>query len=373
MDEPPTRIVRLSPHRAIATSRRSPSRLVTIRDRFEARRAKLRLMKASRFRVLGVCLCTAAMSYVMASSVTAQNPRNQTPAAPGNQTPAKPGNQTPAKPGNQTPAKPAPPAPDPGTPLYISPGIVKMIQEKLAAMGHPMPTISGAWGELSAAGLAEYQRKHGLDPGGDLDELTLTALGMPEVLRGDVPPGGDMPVSAAAAASGGAPLAASPRLTRVVQNQLTQGGFPTHNVLGIWITEIDNAPRDFQKAKGLDITNTLDLQVLHALDLTEALLNPKPGTLPTDAVAQILSDEARLMTGTPLTISAHGVRQVQTALRQRGHREIKADGKWSDETAAALKKFQEDQKLEPTGSLNLRTLRALGFVNPLTELDRPQK
>jgi hypothetical protein len=47
------------------------------------------------------------------------------------------------------------------------------------------------------------------------------------------------------------------------------------------------------------------------------------------------------------------------------------DGKWSDPTAAALKKFQESQKLEPTGSLNLRTLRALGFDNPLQQLDQP--
>ena len=38
--------------------------------------------------------------------------------------------------------------------------------------------------------------------------------------------------------------------------------------------------------------------------------------------------------------------------------------------SAALKKFQEAQKLEPTGSVNLRTLRALGFTNPLAQLDR---
>ena len=119
------------------------------------------------------------------------------------------------------------------------------------SMGHPMPTISGAWGELSAKGLAEYQRKQGLDPGGDLDELTLTALGMPEVLRGEVPPGGDAPVSASAAASGGAPLVVSPRLTRVLQTKLSQAGFPTHNVVGIWITDIDNSPRNFQKANAV--------------------------------------------------------------------------------------------------------------------------
>jgi hypothetical protein len=297
--------------------------------------------------------------------------QNATPGTP--QPPAPPGgNQSPGAPGNQTPAKPAEPAPLPGTPLYISPGIVRQIQLKLIEMGYPMPTTSGAWGDNSAAGLAQFQRKQGLDPGGDLDELTLIALGFPQVLTGDVPAGGEGPVSASAAASGGAPLSASPRLTRVVQNKLTEAGFPTHNVFGIWITAIDNAPRSFQKAKGLEITNTLDLQVIHALGLTDSLTQPKPGKLPTDSVAQILSDAALLMTGAPVTISPAGIRQIQTALQARGFKEAAVDGKWSEATSGALKKFQEAQKLEPTGSINLRTLRALGFTNPLAEIDRPK-
>jgi peptidoglycan hydrolase-like protein with peptidoglycan-binding domain len=320
-------------------------------------------MNSSKLSVLVALLCSAGLAYFSAASLTAQNPQNQTPGAPGNQTPGAPA--------NATPAKPAEPPPVAGTPIHISPGIVRLIQEKLVSLGHAMPTVSGAWGELSAKGLAEYQRKQGLAPGGDLDELTLTALGMPEVLRGDVPAGGNAPVSAAAAATGGAPLAVSPRLTRVLQTKLTQAGFPTHNVVGIWITEIDNSPRNFQKSKGLDITNTLDVQMLHALDLTDSFMNPPPGKLPTDAIADVLTDDAQLLTGTPLSLSANGLRQVQTALIKQGHKEIAADGKWSDAVSAAVKKFQESQQLDPSGMLDLRTLRALGFASPLTELDRP--
>jgi peptidoglycan hydrolase-like protein with peptidoglycan-binding domain len=299
--------------------------------------------------------------------------QNQTPARP--QTPGRPGaaqgNESAPGPTNQTGAKPAEPAPVPGAPLYISPGIVLLVQQKLAGMGFPVPTISGAWGDNSAAALAKYQRKQGLDGGGDLDELTLTALGMPEVMRGEVPAGGDAPVSASAAATGGAPFAASPRLTRVIQHKLAQAGYPTHNVFGIWIRDIDNAARNFQKAKGLDITNTLDLQLIHALGVLDSLTTPQPGRLPSDNVVQILNDQTVLLTGAPLSVSAFGIRQVQNALLQRGHKEVVADGKWSDVTAAALKKFQEGQKLEVTGLLNLRTLRALGFSNPLADLDKP--
>lgn len=296
--------------------------------------------------------------------------QNQTPGRP--QTPATPaqGNQSGAKPANQSGAKPAPPPLTPGAPLYLSPGVVQVVQQKLADMGYPVPTISGAWGTNSAAAVAQFQRKQGLDAGGDLDEVTLTALGMPEVLRGELPPGGDAAVSESAAAAGGAPLSASPRLTRVIQHKLTQAGFPTHNVFGIWIREIDNAARNFQKAKGLDITNSLDLSLIHALDVLDSLLNPQPGKLPSDAVVEILSEETVLMTGAPLSVSAVGIRQVQGALGKHGHK-IAADGKWSDAMADALKKFQAEQKLEPTGLLNLRTLRALGFSNPLAELDQP--
>lgn len=311
----------------------------------------------------------AVSSWWFASSLDAQN---QTPARPqGNQSAAAPRNQTAGGPANQTPARPAEAAPVAGQTVYISPGIVKMIQQKLSAMGYPMPTLSGAWGDNSAAGLAQYQRKQGLDAAGDLDELTLTALGLAPVLTGEVPPDSDGPVSASAIASGGAPLSASPRLTRIVQNKLTEAGFPTHNVFGIWIRDIDNAARNFQKAKGLDITNSLDLQLIHTFGLTDTLTTPKPGKLPTDSVAQILSDSAMLLTGTPISISAFGIRQIQTSLQQRGFKEIAVDGKWSDAMSGALKKFQEAQKLEPTGTLNLRTLRALGFSNPLGDLDRP--
>jgi hypothetical protein len=300
--------------------------------------------------------------------------QNQTPNRP--QPPAKPGaqgNQSAAGPTNQSGAKPAEPGPIAGAPLYISPGIALLVQEKLLAMGYPVPTLSGAWGDNSAAALAQYQRKQGLDAGGDLDELTLTALGMPEVLRGEVPAGGDQPVSAAAAATGGAPLSASPRLTRIIQNKLMQAGYPTHNVFGIWIRDIDNAARNYQKAKGLDITNSLDLQLIHSLGVLDSLLAPQPGKLPTDSVVQILSEQTLLLTGAPLSVSGYGIRQVQTALVQRGHKELAVDGKWSDAMSAALKKFQEGQKLDATGLLNLRTLRALGFNNPLAELDLPGK
>jgi hypothetical protein len=308
------------------------------------------------------------------ASIARQNQSPATPQPPGqpsgNQSPAAPGNQPPSAPGNQAPAKPTEPPPPAGIPLYVSPGVVQLIQQKLLSLGHAVPSISGAWGETSAAALAAFQQKAGLDPGGDLDELTLVALEMPQVLQGEIPPGADAPVTPQAASTGGAPLALSPRTTRVLQTKLTEAGFPTDNVFGIWMAGSETAARNFQKAKGLEITSTLDLRIIHAVGLTSALTDPKPGKLPTDSVAQILSDRAVRFTGAPVFIGPAGIRQIQLALQQHGQRDVTVDGKWTDQHAQALKKFQEAQKLEPTGSVNLRTVRALGFNRPLAELDQ---
>ena len=202
--------------------------------------------------------------------------------------------------------------------------------------------------------------------GGDLDELTLLALGLPQVLRGEVPPGGEAPVSASAAASGGAPVSASPRLTRVLQNKLTEAGFPTAQR----VRHLDRGYRQrrretSRRRRGSTSPARWTCRSFHALGFTDSMLNPKPGKLPTDSVGAGARPSARcLLTGAPIFVSAPGIRQVQTALQQRGHKDVVVDGKWSDALSAALKKFQEAQKLEPTGSLNLRTLRALGFDQP---------
>jgi hypothetical protein len=309
-------------------------------------------------RVAALTIAIAAVTWVVQA---------QTPPSP--QAPGQPvaGNQLPAAPGNKTPAAPQPP---PAVPVYISPGIVQLVQQMLLGLGLPVPTVSGAWGDNSSAALQQFQATHGLDQGGDLDELTLHALGLAAVLRGEVPPGGDAPVSAQAAATGGAQVHASPRLTRVVQHTLTEAGFPTDNVFGVWLAGSETAARNFQKARGLDITGALDLRLIHELGLTDSLLAPRPGKLPSDTVAQILSEKAVTFTGAPLSISPVGVRQVQMALQQRGFRDVVPDGRWSEAASNALRKFQEAQSLEVTGSLNLRTLRALGFANPLADLDR---
>ena len=60
-------------------------------------------------------------------------------------------------------------------------------------------------------------------------------------------------------------LSARGRLA-LLQTKLTEAGFPTDNVFGIWMAGSETAARNFQKAKGLDITSTLDLRIFTRWD-----------------------------------------------------------------------------------------------------------
>jgi hypothetical protein len=54
------------------------------------------------------------------------------------------------------------------------------------------------------------------------------------------------------------------------------------------------------------------------------------------------------------------VRSVQQSLNQKGYDAGAVDGRWGSNTESALRQFQEANGLAPTGSLDERTLSALG-------------
>ena len=65
--------------------------------------------------------------------------------------------------------------------------------------------------------------------------------------------------------------------------------------------------------------------------------------------------------------------EIQQALLQRGYFKGEPTGVWGPESADALKRFQQDQKIEATGKLNSLSLIALGLgpKRTATALARP--
>lgn len=54
-------------------------------------------------------------------------------------------------------------------------------------------------------------------------------------------------------------------------------------------------------------------------------------------------------------------REIEEALASRGYLEKSPDGAWDPRSIAALKKFQQDQNLDPSGRLTSLSLIALGL------------
>lgn len=55
------------------------------------------------------------------------------------------------------------------------------------------------------------------------------------------------------------------------------------------------------------------------------------------------------------------IREIQDALNREGGFEGQPTGKWDDATVNAMKKFQENQGLNPTGKIDAVTLEKLGL------------
>jgi peptidoglycan hydrolase-like protein with peptidoglycan-binding domain len=55
------------------------------------------------------------------------------------------------------------------------------------------------------------------------------------------------------------------------------------------------------------------------------------------------------------------IREIQTALNREGALNAEPTGKWDDSTTNAMKKFQENHGLNPTGKIDAGTLNKLGL------------
>jgi len=66
----------------------------------------------------------------------------------------------------------------------------------------------------------------------------------------------------------------------------------------------------------------------------------------------------------PRTLKGEEMRMLQQALNDKGGTNIKVDGRFGPQTAAALRQFQQQKGLQATGRLDTQTLAALGAPIP---------
>lgn len=80
---------------------------------------------------------------------------------------------------------------------------------------------------------------------------------------------------------------------------------------------------------------------------------------------QRLAQEQAQGQGAQIYVSPAGTREIQQALNNAGYDVGNVDGQWNDTTRSAARNFQQANGLEPTGTLTVRTLAALGLQSLL--------
>ena len=134
--------------------------------------------------------------------------------------------------------------------------------------------------------------------------------------------------------------------TKALQQDLADAGYYEGEVDGVYGPETVAAVQSLQEANGLPQTGALD-------KATEAALRSELA-----AAGGIAAQEAMASTAA-----------LQQTLKLAGYWDGPVDGQWSDELTEALKKFQEDLGVEPTGTVDAATIAA--FEEALTALMSP--
>jgi peptidoglycan hydrolase-like protein with peptidoglycan-binding domain len=131
----------------------------------------------------------------------------------------------------------------------VPPGAVQVVQEHLRHAGAYNGAVDGVWGPDSVVALQQFQSSHQLQVTGQLNQATVSSLGLdPQTLLGSqqaaVPP---LPPADTL----------RPSSVRALQERLRSLGFYTGGVDGIWGQSTQNAVSQFQQNRGLQPTGQL--------------------------------------------------------------------------------------------------------------------
>jgi peptidoglycan hydrolase-like protein with peptidoglycan-binding domain len=280
-----------------------------------------------------------------------------------------------------------------GAPIFIGPAAVMQIQQKLVQEGQHKIKADGIWGHSTAQAVKNFQQSKGLVPTGNLNIATVQALGLMDIFSGTPPPQSVMAQSQKFAKTQGAHLYIGPSGLRQIQEKLSQEGQHGLKADGIWGPGTQQAIQKYQQDKGLKPTGNVDLALIEHLGLGQmvAALSQGAATGQQELMGQTgqagqkepqayygqkqgaqagaMGKKQLMGTGAPLYADPETVRHIQKALADSGHNPGKVNGEWDRSTQQALKAYQKEQNLEPTGSLTISTVQKLMGGFELQKMD----
>jgi peptidoglycan hydrolase-like protein with peptidoglycan-binding domain len=144
----------------------------------------------------------------------------------------------------------------------MAPAAIRSVQDQLRRTGAYSGRVDGIWGADSQAALENFQRNHGLQPTGELNQPTVASLGLSasDLLAASqltpTPPPGNV----------------SPSVVRAVQSRLRALNFYRGEEDGIWGGSTQAALERFQQGQGLQASGQLNPATITALGLDPNLL-----------------------------------------------------------------------------------------------------
>lgn len=147
-------------------------------------------------------------------------------------------------------------------PVYVQPlsqPAVRLVQDHLRQSGNYNGPVDGVWGADSQSALEHFQQTHGLQVTGQLNQATVTTLGLT--------PADMVGTPAPAATPAAAPAALSPRAIRAVQARLRELNFYSGNPDGVMGADTQAAVEHFQQGRGLAANGQLNAATIAALGL----------------------------------------------------------------------------------------------------------
>ena len=218
---------------------------------------------------------------------------------------------------------------------------VKELQQQLNALGYSCGSADGIFGSKTEQAVKAFQKDHGLVADGMVGDKTKAALSQPT---------GDWTVSRLLKKTN--PLMSGTDVKNVQKALIAKGySCGSSGTDGKYGDDTVAAVKKFQKAKGLSVDGQAGKNTVTALGGKWA------GSTSTTSwtVSRLLKKTSPLMSG-------EDVKNVQKALIAKGYScgSSGADGKYGDDTVAAVKKFQKAKGLSVDGQAGKNTVTALG-------------
>jgi peptidoglycan hydrolase-like protein with peptidoglycan-binding domain len=209
---------------------------------------------------------------------------------------------------------------EPGAPLHISSAGVRVLQQRLNALGYGAGPATGSWTAGTARAAASYQATNGLESTGTLTVSLMNALGLQAIMLGRFSKWGNG-ASEDDGPAASVPLLASPTQIRMVQERLRHLGNDPGPSTGNWSAETASAAARFQAANGLEPTGTLTVVTVHALGISTDFWNHGFGTVGAwdlGPAAKPSDEESVAGGGVPIHVSPGTLKAIREILQPPG-------------------------------------------------------